>query len=166
MDRSVSSKGWHSVRLFATAIALGALFLAGCESIDTEAAARAAMREAIRKEPPGNYFIGRRMYKVDYRIWGWVREPGRPWKSARLVMLNEQRVLAPDRAAGKLGTDNNYEYRLTGYFSGDTVYEPASNGFYPEFILLGAQVRSTKPPNIYLHRRQNDPKIRLLDPPA
>ena len=60
-------------------------------------------------------------------------------------MLNEQRKLAPDRARGKLGTDNDYEYRLTGYFSGDTVYEPASNGFYPEFILLGAEVRSTNP---------------------
>ena len=136
------------MRLRAAALALGVLYLAGCEAIDTELASRAAMREAIRNEPAGNYFIGRRMYKVDYRIWGWVREPGKPWRSARLVMLNEQRTLAPDRAGGKLGTDNNYEYRLTGYFSGDTVYEPASNGFYPEFILLGAQVRSTNPPNI------------------
>jgi hypothetical protein len=166
MDRPVSPKGRHSVRHCAIALALSLLILAGCESIDTEGASRAAMNEAIRKEPPGNYFIGRRMYKIDYRVWGWVREPGRLWKSARLVMMNEQRVLAPDRAGGKLGTDNNYEYRLTGYFSGETVYEPASNGFYPEFILLGAQVRSTNPANIYLQRRQNDPKARILDPPS
>ena len=64
-------------------------------------------------------------------------------------MLNEQRMLAPDRAQNKLGSDNDYEYRLTGYFSGETVYEPASNGFYPEFIFLGAEVKSTNPPNIY-----------------
>ncbi len=153
------------MRFRAASLALGVLFLAGCEAIDTELASRAAMRDAIRNEPPGNYFIGRRMYKVDYRIWGWVREPGKPWRSAKLVMMNEQRTLAPDRAGGKLGTDNNYEYRLTGHFSGDTVYEPASNGFYPEFILLGAQVRSTNPPNIYTLRRQNDPKARILDPP-
>ena len=99
------------------------------------------MNEAIRKEPPGNYFIGRRMYKVEYKVWGWVREPGKSWNTAKLVMLNEQRVLAPDRARGKMGVDNNYEYRLNGYFSGETVYEPASNGFYPEFIFLGAEVK-------------------------
>jgi hypothetical protein len=81
-------------------------------------------------------------------------------------MMNEQRKLAPDRARGTLGTDNDYEYRLTGYFSGDTVYEPASNGFYPEFILLGAEVRSTKPANIYQQERQRDPKVRMLQPPS
>ena len=71
----------------------------------------------------------------------------------------------PDRAQGKLGTDNDYEYRLSGYLSGETVYEPASNGFYPEFILLGADVKSTKPPNIYQTERQRDPKVRILQPP-
>src|SRR6476619_6597751 len=148
------------------ALAVVTMLLAGCETIDTGAATRAAMNEAIRKEPPGNYFVGRRMYKVDYKVWGWLREPGRPWKSARLVMFNEQRVLAPDRAGGKLGTDNNYEYRITGYYSGETVYEPASNGFYPEFILLGAAVKDTKPSTIYQDQRQNDPKVRLLQPPV
>ena len=131
MDRSVPRKGRRPVRLRVFALALNVIVLAGCESIDTGAASRAAMNEAIRKEPAGNYFIGRRMYKVDYKVWGWVREPGKPWNTAKLVMLNEQRMLAPDRARNKLGSDNNYEYRLTGYFSGETVYEPASNGFYP-----------------------------------
>lgn len=152
------------VRVFI--LALSIIVLAGCESIDTGAASRAAMNESIRRELPGNYFIGRRMYKVEYKVWGWVREPGKPWNTAKLVMLNEQRVLAPDRAQGKLGTDNNYEYRLTGYFSGDTIYEPASNGFYPEFVILGAEVKSTSAPNIYQERRQNDPKVRILQPPS
>ena len=80
-------------------------------------------------------------------------------------MMNEQRKLAPDRAQGKLGTDNDYEYRLSGYLSGETVYEPASNGFYPEFILLGTEVKSTKPPNIYQTERQRDPNVRILHPP-
>ena len=48
-------------------------------------------------------------------------------------MLNEKQKLAPDRAANSFGSDNNYEYKLYGQFSGDTVYEPASNGMYPEF---------------------------------
>jgi hypothetical protein len=146
--------------------ALGALALTGCETIAPEAASRAAMNEAIRAEPPGNYFIGRRMYKRDYKVWGWVREPGKPWKTAKLVMLNEQRMLAPDRAGGRIGSDNGYEYKLTGYFSGATVYEPASDGFYPEFVLEGAEVRAVNPPNIYIQKRQNQPEVRLLQPPA
>ena len=146
-------------------LALSAV-LAGCESVDPGTVSRAAMNEAIRQEPAGNYFVGRRMYKVDYKLWGWLREPGKPWKTARLVMLNEQRALAPDRAGGKIGSDNNYEYRISGYFSGDTVYEPASNGFYPEFVLLGAEVRSTNAPNIYQEKRQSDPKVRVLQPPS
>jgi hypothetical protein len=165
VDRSVPGKGRYFVRQRILAVALCVLALGGCETIDTGAATRAAMNQAIRSEPPGNYFIGRRMYKVDYKVWGWVREPGKPWGTAKLVMMNEQRRLAPDREKGKLGIDNDYEYRLSGHFSGDTVYEPASNGFYPEFILLGAEVISTKPSNIYQQERQRDPKVRILQPP-
>jgi len=157
------------VSLRAFAFALSIVILAGCETVetvDTGAASRAAMNEAIRREPPGNYFVGRRMYKVEYKVWGWVRQPGKPWSTAKLVVLNEQRVLAPDRARGKVGSDNNYEYRLTGYFSGETVYEPASNGFYPEFIFLGAEVKSTNPPNIYQQARQKEPNVRILQPPS
>jgi hypothetical protein len=165
MDYAVRRKGRSRVILRLLACVVTAVALAGCETAETGSVSRAAMNEAIRKESPGNYFIGRRMYKVEYKVWGWLREPGKPWKTARLVMLNEQRVLAPDRARGKIGSDNNYEYRMSGYYSGDTVYEPASNGFYPEFVLLDAQVKSTNPPNIYQEKRQNDPKARILQPP-
>jgi hypothetical protein len=165
LDRTVPRQGGHLVKLRILTFALSLAVLGGCETIDTAGATRAVANQAIRSEPPGNYFVGRRMYKVDYKVWGWVREPGKPWSAARLVMMNEQRKLAPDRAQGKLGTDNDYEYRLSGYFSGETVYEPASNGFYPEFILLGAEVKSTKPPNIYQETRQREPKVRLLQPP-
>ena len=145
--------------------ALCGLILAGCETVDSGAADRAAINEAIRAEQPGDYFVARRMYKRDYKVWGWVREPGKPWKSARLVMLNEQRKLAPDRQAGKIGSDHNTEYKLTGFFSGDTVYEPASNGFYPEFVLTGYEVITTTPRNIYQQKRQNDPAVRILQAP-
>lgn len=154
------------MRFLSVCLAAAALALAGCESMDTDAAGRASMNQAIRAEQPGNYYVARRMYKKDYKVWGWVREPGKPWKTARLVMLNEQRQLAPDRAANKLGMDNGYEYTLTGSFSGQTVYEPASDGFYPEFILVGAEVRSVSPPNIYQQKRQNKPEVRILQPPA
>lgn len=141
------------------------LALAGCETIDPDAPAKAAMNEAIKAEPPGDYFVGRRMYKKDYKVWGWVRQPGQNWKSAKLVMLNEQKLLAPDRARNEIGSDNNYEYTLKGYYSGETVYEPASDRFYPEFVVTGFDVRSTNPPIIYTTKRQNDPAVRILMAP-
>ncbi|HVE15383.1 MAG TPA: hypothetical protein VNB29_01545 [Chthoniobacterales bacterium] len=138
----------------------------GCETMQSEDSARSAsMSEAIRAEPPGDYFIGRRFYKQDYKFWGWIRQPGQPWKSAKLVMLNEQKVLAPDRQQGHIGSDNDYEYRLTGYFSGEKVYEPASDTIYPEFVLTGYEVRATNPPMIFAEKRSIDPAIRLLTPP-
>jgi len=141
------------------------LLAAGCETTTTVGRVDPAVAAAIAAEAPGNYFIGRRYYKKDYKMWGWVRRPGEPWKRAQLVMLNENTKLAPDRAAGTLGIDNNHEYRLQGYFTGGQVYEPASNGFYPEFVLTGYELRSSTPPFIFQDRRALDPKVRLLTPP-
>lgn len=155
-----------NLRLTALALCgILSLFVTGCETVDSGAAERTTMNEAIRNEAPGNYFVARRMYKQDYKVWGWVREPGKPWKTAKLVMLNEQKTLAPDRAANRIGSDNGFEYKLTGYFSGQTVYEPASNGFYPEFVLVGAELKSMSAPNIYSTKRQNEPSVRVLQPP-
>ena len=133
------------------ALAAACLFTA-CETIGDNInveAYRAAQLERIKAEPPGNYFVGRRYYKVDYKFWGYVRKPGQPWSTAKMVMLNEQKHLAPDREAGTLGTDNGSEYKLFGAFSGDTVYEPASNGFYPEFVLTGYELLSPTPIGIF-----------------
>ena len=141
------------------------LCLSGCETMESDAPARAAMNAAILSEQPGNYFIGRRMYKQDYKMWGWIREPGQPWKTAKLVMMNEQKKLCPDREGGKLGTDNNYEYRLIGRFSGEMIYEPASDAFYPEFVLTGSQVLSAAPARIFATKRQEQPSVRILQPP-
>lgn len=158
-----------SFRQLLPGLLLAALLTAfqGCETTSSseEAARREAMNAAIRAEVPGNYFVGRRMYKKDYKVWGWVRQPGQPWSTAKLVMLNEQKVLAPDRQRGQIGADNLFEYRLEGYFSGQTVYEPASDGFYPEFVLTNYEVRSTNPPNIYVTPQQQQPEVRILAPP-
>jgi hypothetical protein len=142
-------------------------FLSGCATADPQGsiAARTAMLNDIKAETPGNYYIGRRYYKVDYKFWGFVRKPGQPWSSAKMVMLNEQQKLAPDREQGKIGTDNNYEYKLFGDFSGQTVYEPASNGFYPEFVLRGYELRSTTPAKIYREPGATDPKRRMIPKP-
>ncbi len=138
----------------------------GCETTPSgDSLRREAMNAAIRTEAPGDYVIGRRFYKQDYKFWGWIRQPGQPWSTAKLVMLNEQKMLAPDRQQNQIGADNNFEYRLSGRFSGDTVYEPASDSFYPEFILTGYEIRSLSPANIFLDPRELKPEVRLLTPP-
>jgi hypothetical protein len=143
-----------------------AFALGGCaDTTEPKSEARSAMNEAIRNEAPGNYFIGRRYYKVDYKFWGYIRKPGEPWSSAKLVLLNEQKKLAPDREAGQLGADHGYEYKIYGSFSGETVYEPASNGFYPEFILTGYEVRSTTPAPIFHTTQANTPSARVIGQP-
>ena len=143
------------------------LALAGCETLEMKSAksARIALDMAIRNEAPGDYFIGRRYYKQDYKFWGWVRRPGMPWATAKLVMMNEQTKLAPDREQGKLGTDNNTEYKLIGELSDQPVYEPASNGFYPEFTLKGYEVRSVSPANIFKAAGATDPARRVIAHP-
>ncbi len=137
----------------------------GCATADPNAQSRAAMLAEIAAEPPGDYFIGRRYYKVDYKFWGYVRKPGQSWATAKMVMLNEHQKLAPDRELGKLGSDNNYEYKLFGNFSGEPVYEPASNGIYPEFVLKGYELKTVTPAKIYKTPGATDPRRRIIAKP-
>jgi hypothetical protein len=137
--------------LFTVPMSVSILFLAGCatESSGIEQV-RVNAAQKIAAETPGDYYIGHRYFKGSvFKFWGYVRKPGTPWKSAQLVVLNEKEKLAPDRETRTFGSDNNYEYKLHGYFSGQTVYEPASNGFYPEFVLKSYELISTNPPPIF-----------------
>jgi hypothetical protein len=136
--------------LLAGNLLLAAAFFGACETVPQGIQqARLEMAQNIAAEPAGDYFIGRRYYKPDYKFWGYVRRPGQSWSTAELVMLNEKQKLAPDRERLDFGSDNNYEYKLYGYFSGDKVYEPASNSIYPEFVLKGYQLISMNPPPIF-----------------
>jgi predicted small secreted protein len=131
---------------------LAAFLLAGCETTSSPGIQqnRAEAAQRIQAEPPGDYFIGHRYFKGSvFKFWGYVRKPGQPWNTAQLVVFNEKQKLSPDREKLSFGSDNNYEYKLFGTFSGQTVYEPASNGFYPEFVLKGYELISTNPPPIF-----------------
>lgn len=138
-------------RLLIGNVLLGCFLLAGCVTTEPTGiqTSKAAMAQSIAAEPLGDYFIGRRYYKPDFKFWGYVRKPGQPWSTAQMVMLNEEKKLAPDREQMNFGSDNNYEYKLYGHFSGETVYEPASNGFYPEFILDKYELISSNPAPIF-----------------
>ena len=158
------NSSFFTFALFA-ACALSACTTTGGGGVSSTSAARKAMVDAIALEPAGNYFVGRRYYKSDYKFWGYIRKPGQSWQTSQLVMMNENSKLAPDREGGKIGTDNNYEYKLFGNFSGDTVYEPASNSFYPEFVLKGAEVVNTTPGPIYRDALATNPDRRVIPKP-
>ena len=136
------------VCLFGTVLAV--VLLASCQTpLAGIHAAKVEMAQKYAAETPGDYFIGRRYYKPDFKFWGYIRRPGQPWSESQLVMLNEKQKLAPDRERLDFGSDNNYEYKVYGYFSGDKVYEPASNTIYPEFVLKNYELISTNPPPIF-----------------
>jgi hypothetical protein len=138
--------------IFAAHLFLAAIFLASCETTMPQGIQQARVTAAanIQAETPGDYFIGRRYYKIpQYKFWGYVRQPGQPWSTAKLVVFNEKEKLAPDREQLNFGFDNNYEYKLYGRFSGDTVYDAGSNGFYPEFVLKKYDLVSTNPAPIF-----------------
>jgi hypothetical protein len=147
-------------------IAAASLFFAGCQTTEDQfTQSQVALNQSIANEPTGDYFIGRRFFRRNYFFWGYIRQPRQPWSSAKLVMLNEQKMLAPDRNANRSGGDNNYEYRLQGYFSGQTVYEPASNSFYPEFVLTGYKLLSNQPSQIFRDPKAMDPDRLYIDKP-
>ena len=128
--------------------------------------ARLALGQRIAAEAPGKYFIGRRYFKKGFHFWGYVRRPRQPWSTAQLVVLNENQKLAPDREQLRVGSDNNFEYKLRGYFSGDKVYELVSNRFLPEFVLQGYELLSTAPRPIFKSQwsgRKND-RLRIEQP--
>jgi hypothetical protein len=155
------------MRLIVTvSAAIASMLLTACETTQNEfASSRAAMNQSIASEPAGNYFVGRRFYRRNYFFWGFIRQPRQPWSTAKLVMLNEQKTRAPDRQEGAIGSDNNFEYRLHGYFSGQTVYEPASNSFYPEFVLVDYKIISERPLGIFRDPNATNPDRYYIDKP-
>lgn len=95
-------------------------------------------KQKIATEQTGNFFYGRRYYVEKTRFWGYLRKPRQPWSTARLVMMNESRTKVPDRlpeygSGQRYAYDQNFEYRVYGNYTGETVYEPNSNQFLPEF---------------------------------
>ena len=132
---------------------LVALFLPSCQTVDPMVAAQMeTRRQAIANEPRGNWYIGRRYFIARTQFWGYVRRPGQSWDESRLTIFNEHQAIQPDRVledptdgSAAHGFDHNYEYRLYGNFTGDTVYDPNSNLFLPEFKLTGSQLISPNP---------------------
>jgi hypothetical protein len=125
---------------------------------------------AIASEPTGNFFYGRRYYVKKTRFWGYVREPRQSWSRAKLVILREDKMHAPDRLpedgpdGQSYGFDQNFEYRLKGFYTGKDAYDPNSNQFLPEFMLTGYEVVNRKPGWLFSPDDRFDPAAITLLP--
>lgn len=106
---------------------------------------------AIATEATGDFYYGRRYFVEKTRFWGYLRTPRQPWSRAKLVIMREDRKRTPDRMSesapdgSRYAFDNNYEYRIHGYYTGKDAYDPNSNQFLPEFMLTGYEVLDRQP---------------------
>ncbi|SDU19483.1 hypothetical protein SAMN05444156_2530 [Verrucomicrobium sp. GAS474] len=83
-------------------------------------------------------FIGHRYNEPeDTGGWGWVKLPEESWKKAHWVTLRETPgiAVAPWRTGGKRDSDQDYEYRLHGYFAPYRVYDPHTDEMLEVLII-------------------------------
>ena len=106
---------------------------------------------AIASEPTGDFFYGRRYFVEKTRFWGYLRKPRQPWSRAKLVIMREDKKHQPDRmsesgpSGRRYAFDNNFEYRIRGYYTGQEAYDPNSNQILPEFMLTGYELVDRQP---------------------
>jgi hypothetical protein len=106
---------------------------------------------AIASEATGDFFYGRRYFVEKTRFWGYVRQPRQSWNRSKLVILREDKMGSPDRlpengpSGKRYAFDNNFEYRLHGYYTGHDAYDPNSNQFLPEFMLTSYDLLDRNP---------------------
>ena len=118
----------------------------------------------IASEPTGSFYYGRRYYVEKTRFWGYLRQPRKPWSIAKLVIFREDRKRAPDRlpeggpAGARYGFDQNFEYKISGNYTGRNAYDPNSNQILPEFMLTGYEVVDRQPGWLFRPDDRYNPK--------
>ena len=142
---------FSSARTFLFIAPLFALVLTSCGTTDVSPQLE-ARRLAIASEPPGDYYIGRRFAIERTHFWGYLRRPGQPWATSKLVVMGERIQKTPDRLpeapsgdGRAFAFDHNHEYRLWGYYSGRKVYDPNSDLILPEFVLQRYEPLNSSP---------------------
>lgn len=132
----------------------------------------AAQRNAqIAAEPRGDFFYGRRYFVNSTRFWGYLRRPGAPASTGKLVIMDESRTRVPDRlpetgpSGRRWGYDQNYQYKVYGNYTGETVYEPNSNQFLPAFRPTRFELVNTDPGWLFTPSDHYDPYRLTLVPP-
>ncbi|WP_174581649.1 hypothetical protein [Candidatus Methylacidithermus pantelleriae] len=96
----------------------------------------------------GEEFIGHRFCEKDGYGWGWVKRPGQSWDQAVWVALFEQpgRLVAPHRKLGRRDADQDWEYRMRGYFADFQVYDPRRDELLDVFVPQSIEPIGKAPP--------------------
>lgn len=143
--------------LFSLLLCLSSLALSACAtgggSLTPQQALQVQTRATqIAMEPRGDYYIGRRFHIPHTHFWGYLRSPGQPWSSSRLVIMNERYMNIPNRrpespsdGGEAYGDDHNREYRIWGRYTGRRVFDPNSNMVLPEFELRRWELKNEFP---------------------
>lgn len=124
----------------------------------------------IASEQTGNFYYGRRYYVEKTRFWGYLRKPRQSANSSQLVIFNESKKRTPDRFSEtgsgnqRYGYDQNYEYRIHGFYTGKKVYEVNSNQILPEFMLTGYEVVNKRPGWLFSPKDHFNPRSFTLTP--
>lgn len=127
------------------------LVLSQCHSLKSDCQAIQEREAQIAQETPGNYYVGRRYYVPLTRFWGYLREPQKSWRTAKLVIMDESLCRTPDRGyeppvkGAVFGTDKNVEYVVRGSYTQEKAYDPSTNQVLPVFKATGFEVRNRKP---------------------
>ena len=136
-------------KIFITFVAC--LGLTQCHTLRSDCEALREREAAIAQEEKGEYFVGRRYHIPLCRFWGYLREPGQSWRTARLVMMDESLVHTPDRGPEEplpnatFGKDQNVEYIVKGKYTGEQAYDPSTDQVLPLFRATSYEVRSKDP---------------------
>lgn len=152
-----------------SAVVLCAL-LTQCHSLKSDCQALKEREAAIAAEPAGDYYIGRRYYVPITRFWGYLREPGKSWSTAKLVMMDERTVRTPDRGMeppakdAVFGTDHNVEYYIRGEYTGKMAYDPSTNQVLPMFRATSYEVRNAKPDFLFVPSEEYSEEYVTLRP--
>jgi len=146
-------------------LALFLPLLPSCETTSGGGPQVASRNAAILAEPQGDFWIGRRFFVDKVRFWGYMRRPGQLWDKAELVVMDESRLKTPDRLPEQPsdsglahGYDHNYEYRLTGGFSGRKVYDPNADMELPVFSPANFEVLNRTPGFLFAPTDRYNPK--------
>jgi hypothetical protein len=124
----------------------------------------------IENEPTGNFFYGRRYYVQKTRFWGYLRKPRQSANQAKLVIFNETKKRNPDRLpengppGQRYGFDQNYEYKIYGYYTGQNAYEVNSNRILPEFMLTGYELVNRNPGWLFSPKDHYNPQSITVSP--
>lgn len=155
-------------RLLTATVAL--LTLCQCDTLKSDCQALAEREAQIAKETPGDYYIGRRYYIPYCRIWGYLREPGQSWRTAKLVLMDEHTVHTPDRGIeppapnAVYGSDQNVEYIVRGKYTGQKAYDPSTDQVLPLFMATSYTVRDRKPGFLFVPSEQYSEDFVTLRP--